>query len=627
MYKISVPAGNGAMMRYGPESTLAALKRFDAERVFISVGSYIKNEEHKKKSFEALKKHTEYFKFNGLEVGAWLWTFMFYSGSPYQYMVGIDGAEYKQQACPKDEKFVEFASEYIKEIAKCGVDLIMFDDDFRYGFHNVYPACLCPLHLKAISDITGETLTREEINAHIMTGGKNKYRDAYIKANGDAFRHFARKIREAADEVNPDVRVGFCTCMTGWDVDGVDAAEIARLLAGDKTKPFVRLIGAPYWAAQGSWGHKLADTVEMERMESVWTKSDDIEIMAEGDAFPRPRMNTPASYLENYDTAIRASGCTDGILKYGIDYTSKPDTEQGYAKMHERNRAVYKWIDENFKGVSDGVRVFTSMKKLSDVKMPTKVNYIYNPDFLVFPYASRTLAYCSVPTTFTGKGTYTAVFDENARALPEDMLGDGLLLDIAAAEILTERGFDCGIRNIGEPIHADSEIFSDENEIISVRDALIYDVTFDKKAEVLSYAEHGGKKIPVSVRYENEKKQRFFIINNNPRLAPQQDIMRHYRRSRQYADAAQWLSEKKLPAYVYGCPELYIQCRRDEKNGTLTVGLWNNFADPAIEPAVELDGEYKDFTYFNCTGRFENGKLRLSDVPPFSFAAFKAEKK
>lgn len=627
MYKISVPAGNGAMMRYGPESTLKELKRFDAERVFISVGSYELNAEKREKSLRALKEFTAYFKENGFEVGAWLWTFMFYSGSPFQYMVGIDGAEYKKQACPMDPDFLRFSADYIKDIAKCGVDLIMFDDDFRYGFHGDFPACLCPLHIKTINEITGENLTREEINSHIMSGGKNKYRDAYIKANGDAFRRFAKIIRAAADETDPKVRVGFCTCMSGWDVDGVDAAEIARLLAGENTKPFVRLIGAPYWSAQGSWGHKLADTVEMERMESSWTKTDDIEIMAEGDAYPRPRMNTPASFLENFDTAIRASGCTDGILKYGLDYHSKPDTEQGYAKMHERNRRVYKWIDENFKGIQDGVRIYSTMKKLSDVNMPTKVNYIYNPDFLIFPYASRTLAYCSVPTVFEGKGTYGAVFDENARALPAEALDGGLLLDIAAAEILTERGIDCGVRKIGEPIHTGSEIFTDDNEIVSVQDALIYDVSFDAKSRILSYTEHGGRFIPVSVMYENEKRQRFLIINANPRLADKQDIMRHYRRSRQYAEVSEWLGGKKLPAYVYGCPELYIQCRKDEENGTITVGLWNNFADPAMEPDVMLDAEYSDFEFLNCTGTADKNKVRLSDIPPFSFAAFKAKKR
>ena len=625
MYKISMPVALSSLLRYGPESSLAALKRFDAERVFLSIGCYEFDEQKRAEQFKALAEYTSYFKSHGFEVGTWTWTFMNYSPEPFQHMVGIDGAEYKSQACPLDERFMQFSAGYIKDAAKCGVDMIMFDDDFRYGFHGDFPACLCPLHLKAISEITGETVTREQIYSHIMTGGKNKYRDAYIKANGDAFRRFAKYIRAAADEVNPEVRVGFCTCMSGWDVDGVDAGEIARLLAGDKTKPFVRLIGAPYWAAQGSWGHKLADTVEIERMESVWTKADDIEIMAEGDAYPRPRMNTPASYLENFDTAIRASGCTDGILKYGIDYTSKPETEQGYAKLHERHRAAYKWIDENFKGNSDGVRIYTEMKKLSDVNMPTKVNYIYNPDFLLFPYASRTLSYCSVPTTFEGKGTYGAVFDDNARALPDEALEGGLLIDIAAAEILTERGIDCGVRKIGEPIHTGREIFTDDNEVISVQDALIYDVSFDAKSRILSYTEHGGRIIPISVMYENENRQRFLIINVNPRLTPKQDIMRHYRRSRQYADAAEWLSGKKLPAYVYGCPELYMQCKKDDLNKTITVGLWNNFADPAMDPVVELDDEYTDFEFFNCSGTVEKDKVILNDLQPYSFSAFKAK--
>ena len=71
-------------------------------------------------------------------------------------------------------------------------------------------------------------------------------------------------------------------------------------------------------------------------MESSWTKAGDIEILAEGDAFPRPRTRCPASYLEGFDTAIRASGCTDGILKYGIDYFSNTDYETGYAAFHRR---------------------------------------------------------------------------------------------------------------------------------------------------------------------------------------------------------------------------------------------------------------------------------------------------
>ena len=63
-------------------------------------------------------------------------------------------------------------------------------------------------------------------------------------------------------------------------------------------------------------------------MEQSWNGN--IETMSEGDQFPRPRTACPASYLEIFDTALRASGDFKGILKYAIDYTSKPGYEDSY---------------------------------------------------------------------------------------------------------------------------------------------------------------------------------------------------------------------------------------------------------------------------------------------------------
>ena len=48
--------------------------------------------------------------------------------------------------------------------------------------------------------ITGENSTREELEKYITSGGKNKFRDAYLKANGDAFRGFAAALRSAVNE-------------------------------------------------------------------------------------------------------------------------------------------------------------------------------------------------------------------------------------------------------------------------------------------------------------------------------------------------------------------------------------------------------------------------------------------
>lgn len=626
MYKISVPIMNDNVTGDTREKVLTELKRFGTERVFLALNTYEMDPDKRAAVYERLADNCRFFKENGLETGAWIWTFWVRGNHDFRNMRSITGKEISEFMCPTDENFVSFACDYIKGIAACGVDLIQFDDDFRYGFLSDSPACLCDKHIAMINDIAGEHLTLAEIRDCILSGSKNKVRDAWLKVNGDAFRNFAASIRRTVDEVNPQIRVGACACMSAWDIDGTDAYELARILAGG-TRPFVRLIGAPYWAVNKGWGNALQDVVELERMESAWTKCGDIEIMAEGDAFPRPRTQCPASYLEGYDTAIRASGCTDGILKYGIDYYSDVEYECGYAKFHERNRDLYQQIDRFFGGKCGcGVRVYESMKKISDMTMPTKVNAEVNVQELFFSKAARTLAFNTIPTVYEGEGVCGIVFDENARTLPLAAAKNGLILDIAAAEILMERGVDVGIEYIGEQTKqsadcasAACERFLQDGNRIMAHGGRIYDLSLKAGAEVLSDMETDKGAVPVSFRYENARGERFLVLNINTRSI-KDNLLKHYARSRQYAEQIPWLSGKKLPAYTYGHPSLYMQCKKDDSS--LAVGMWNFCADIAMEPVVELDRDYSEITFIRCNGRLEKNKVYLSDIPAFEFAGF-----
>ncbi len=57
---------------------------------------------------------------------------------------------------------------------------------------------------------------------------------------------FSKTLRNAVDEIDKTIRLGYCLVYEVWDYGETDAIEIAKALAGD-TKPFCRTAGAPYW--------------------------------------------------------------------------------------------------------------------------------------------------------------------------------------------------------------------------------------------------------------------------------------------------------------------------------------------------------------------------------------------
>ena len=359
-------------------------------------------------------------------------------------------------------------------------------------------------------------------------------------------------------------------------------------------------------------------------MESEWSRQGEIEIMAEGDVYPRPRIHCPANYLEGFDTAIRAGGCTDGILKYGIAYVSPVDYEVGYRKLHQRNRPVYQEIDKIFGDkTSCGVRVYEAMKKVEEADLTARAETPVRPEDLFFSKAARTLAACAVPTVYEGEGICGIAFDENCRNLPLDALNNGLILDIRGAEILQERGIDIGIAAIGKGMRGEEEIFNADGLAIKACEAPFFELSLAKGTEVLSQIIAGEQSFPFSYRYENAKGQRFLVLNIDTRHETcdrrkrGDGLLRHYARGRQYAEQIEWLSGRRLPAFTYGHPDLYLQTK--ERDGALAVGLWNFFADPAMEPVVELAKEYSSARFVNCQGKLKGDKIFLEDISPYGF--------
>lgn len=633
MREITVPMMSRKMEIYGGNNAmLEQVKRMGAKRVLLATDTLITDRSERDAMIELLKENVAFYKSHGLEVGVWTWSTWITGPLSWTPMRGINGRFAGPHMCPFDPGFCNFVGEYVEEYAQCGVDLILFDDDFKYGFYEnddtLY--CLCPYHMARINEMIGETLTPEELQAKALKGGKNKYRTAFLKANGDGLRHFAKVIREHVNKVNPNVRVGVCSEMSLWDYCGVDSEEIARILAGD-TKPFLRLIGAPYWGVkQGSGRNNLQNVFELERMERSWIKSTDMEILCEGDVYPRPRYHCPSAYLELFDLAMIATDKFSGILKYPLDYTTKIDYELGYVDRHVRNLPLQKEVDAAFKGKSSvGMRIWDVKNKIENCDIPPEREGNGNIQHIFFSPAGKMCSNATVPTTYEGEGVCNMAFGENIKYVPREALKKGIIIDYEAARCLAKMGIDTGIKQDNGSLHVTTELFlKSEYRLHHYQGWTAHNLTLDEKAVVDStfvlaenLREPNKVQIPASFYYENAEGDKFFVFcfdmyfNND-------NMMRTYARSRQIAEACEKLSGNKLPAYIYGNPDMYIMASEDQRE--FTVGIWNIFADSAFAPVVELGKSYEgcDIRFINCTGKLDGDKVILSDMLPYSFAGF-----
>ncbi len=633
MYKVSVP-----LVRFYEnfDDNIKEAHRLGAERLFFCPCTPTSSEDKKACDIERIRKSREIYEKAGFETGVWIST-MGHGGDlvgvstdsdkEYTHITGLHGVTTENSFCPLDPAFSDDVCSYLKKIASTGVKIIMLDDDFRFS-HRGDCGCTCKYHLAEYEKRLGEKINREDILKKAFGGGYNKYRKIYYDMLGDTLRDFAKKMREAIDEVNPDIRFGFCAVTSSWDCDGADAIELSKITAG-KTKPFLRFIGAPYWANGGSLTNHIQYAAELERMQASWCKNETIEVFGEGDTYPRPRFITPAAFLESFDMILRADGNFDGILKYGIDYISSPDYETGYADHAKKNEKIYREIDKYFKNkTAVGINVTCKMKKLLNTEFSDPENQITSTvDSAFYQTEQLLLTNCSVPLTY-GNAPVTTAFGENGKYITNR--GNGFIIDAIAAENLNALGIDTGIEAVikKDGISVLNEYFPSENEIIS-SDASFGAVKLKLKpgATVLSEFIITGKdgktnRLPSCVKYENKNGQRFLIYAYDfDKVRRNTSFMRNYMRQEQLIREYEWLADEKLPATCKKHPDLYIMAKKSENS--MAVGLWNIYPDEIFTPVVKLDKIYNNIKFINGKGTLCGDTVIFeSDISAYGFSGF-----
>lgn len=652
MYKLYVPVMNNSRSPEDLELLAGQLKKAGTDVVFIVFDRVLDSDKMLEDKLVSFKKAKKFFESRDFEVGAWIAPSIGYGGissadngapEKYTHIVTDRGRVLEGAYCPLDDNFKNDFLNTIKKVAETGVGHIMLEDDYTLSGGKTHRehGCFCEKHLKLLRERTGRDLSPEEFGDKLYSGDGIECRHKFLKLMGETLQALTKNIEKTIHSVNPDIRIGLSANASSYRLEGVDFGKLSKLTAG-KTKPFIRLTGAPYWEQIPAF----AACIEAIRLQAHWLEKSGAELICEGDVYPRPRHWIPSAYLEGYDMILRADGGCGGILKYMTDYTSKADYETGYIDRHIKNLSHYEEIAKRFGGkksvglnIIEDTHCFENGDFTDDI---TRENYHNYGDYQ--PYISQWFAVDnSLPTAYGQKGCASLAFGENANYINEETLKNGVIIDAYAAKILMKRGIDVGIRAYEKAPHMSVEYFCGEDDytVATVNpSAVFYDFELKDGAEVLSeflkigggfgnYGEHLWKnapKCPACYFYENEHGHKFLVYSFVAELAWGKGVwtkglFRSYYRQAQLCKGIEKLRGKRLPAVCLKNPEVYILCKRDENS--MAVGIWNFFADSVINPQIILDDEYAGIDFYNCAGTLKENVVYLDDeLAPYSFAFF-----
>ncbi len=612
---------------------LSLVKEASMDAVFLAISDFGCSDSELDATRDHLAENISFFKDNGIEANVWIGVTIGHGavltgadrpdgGSSLLPLVNVKGQAIPDTRCPLDPNFRRELGKYVREIARSGARIILLDDDFRLSQHGPEFCCACENHMKLIREKCGEDITREELVEYAFTNKADKYRRAWLDAEGESLKLLSASIREAVDSVDPDITVGICSPHSLWDIDGTTPIELAEILAG-KNKPFIRLHSAPYSAVLS--GKPLPHVFDLARMFASFTRGMDYELIAEGDVYPRPRYYIPSSYLELYDSVIRADGGFTGIMKYIFDYVSAPDYERSYVKHHCHEMPYHIELSRLFEG-----------KDMCGVSVPVRPNLLRDADLSrssvthlsPYPWAGIFLGFNSIPTTYGRTGIATALFGEEARHVDLSEIEKGAVLDAVSAVILSERGVDVGLGEIISVKEGRTASLTDVER--KVRAAVwngrgrIWNATVSDNATPVMTADIDGEEMLFAYSYTNSDGQKFLVyLLDSSSLPVYTGIPRGYLEQDVLIRHLEWIAGERLPAKSTGNPDLYVMCGRGSEDGSLAVLLLNCYADRILEPEITLDREYKSIRFIGCSGTLSGNKVKLDrPIGAFESCAF-----
>lgn len=212
---------------------------FDEILFFSQFTHSVKGLSYHRKTAEMLRPALEKVRARGLRASInVLTTIGFFKEAPDPEMVThapyiqLDGSLNIGRLCPLDEKNQDYIQEQYRIYARLNPDVIYVDDDVSSL------ACACDRCLSRFSLQIGEKIDRRTIASFLddpHPARRTWLRQSWIRYNAQRIFELYRFIEKTVHEVNPAIRLGAMSHMSGSD--GLDTDRWAKALAGPATLP------------------------------------------------------------------------------------------------------------------------------------------------------------------------------------------------------------------------------------------------------------------------------------------------------------------------------------------------------------------------------------------------------
>lgn len=530
--------------------------------------------------------------------------------SPFQKLINFNNGNEVNSYCPYDEGFRKYLKDSFIEIAKRKPKYIMVDDDFRI-LNRPGKGCGCPLHMKRFNELTGTSLSREDLYDIIVNKKQNyeEYYKTFIQIQSESLIGAAKAMREGIDSISPKTIGAFCSCGNEF------VPEIAKILAGNGNPVTIRLNSSNYTTPSFHW-FSLPMYNAAKQINTYTEKIDNI--LAETDTCPHNRYSKGAQLLHAHFTGLIIEGVNGA--KHWISNIKPYEhlSEKAYKDILKKHSGFYRELENAMKDVTPfGCNCPVPSKPYYDID---DYNLYTDPSCYALGWSGCVLERLGLPMYFSSSNSNITFFNDNS-SIPftnEEMkeffkgtvvLASDTCQQLNGRGLLEYTGVEVSEWN-GKIISGEQLIH--ENCNIAKQHLIKQLIPVNNRVKTDSYVYHlaDGKKeplFPAVTVYKNPLGGKTIVFCGTP----QTDFV--YTQAFSMLNAARKeqlirLLNENLPIYYPDDSDIYLRAGY-HKNKGIFCGFFNIALDPFEEiilctkenitsvQKLMPDGSYKDCTF------------------------------